>query len=56
MTISERIIKSIERQKYDTGWELAKQVGISDQYHQRMEKESQILLRIRSWIFEMYCR
>lgn len=38
MTISERILKVLKDRNM-TQAEFAKQVGIADQYHQRMEKK-----------------
>lgn len=54
MTISERILKVLKDRNM-TQAEFAKQVGIATSTISEW-KERQILLRIRSWIFVMYCR
>lgn len=55
MTISERILKVLKDRNM-TQAEFAKQVGIATSTISEWKKERQILLRIRSWIFVMYCR
>ena len=55
MTISERILKVLKDRNM-TQAEFAKQVGIGPVPSANGKKERQILLRIRSWIFVMYCR
>lgn len=55
MTISERILKVLKDRNM-TQAEFAKQVGIATSTISEWKKERQILLRIKSWIFVMYCR